>query len=257
MSFLFCPLAFFISSSSSLISSLYVLFIHIFHTHPHPLPLFTYRRKHFSQMGRGDAAQYTTVAQGLSVCGTCQGPMDLRTIGGNANANANDPNDPPTPNRGGGGGGGGGGNRFLFCATCEESHLVPSSGDITAHVQRCAICQFQVLTVRNNVTGKEHTVCPRCFSNPPAFPDGPAVEAAAGGGEFRCFQCAHATCPLAGRQAGSDVDVAPCAANNCAGEFVCLSVCLTICLAICLSNKFLFLFLFLTFSFSLSFFVPD
>lgn len=57
--------------------------------------------------------------------------------------------------------------RVLVCSSCNKSHIVPAKGDMTAHQQRCPLCNFQVLTLQNRQTGKTHTVCPCCFSNPP------------------------------------------------------------------------------------------
>ena len=147
-------------------------------------------RKYFSTMGTGPAAQYRTLRRRLSTCGVCGEGMDLREeIAPAEGANDDD----------GGGGGGGGGNgwevencggrngeagqraaagrgggargqgqgattkRFLFCGRCSQGHLLPNKGDLQPHDVRCAICAFQVLTVRNPDTNKEHTVCPHCF----------------------------------------------------------------------------------------------
>eukprot|EP01041_Mallomonas_annulata_P002383 gene2383-4627_t len=68
-----------------------------------------------------------------------------------------------------------------------------------------------VLICRNPTTNKEHTICPKCFRDPPGPPD-----AEAGAMDFRCFNCAH-SCPLAGRTAGGDIPIAPCAAPGCEG----------------------------------------
>lgn len=54
-------------------------------------------------------------------------------------------------------------SRYLHCATCQRSHFLPGRGSLTAHDARCAVCQFQVVTVKNLETSKEHTVCPYCF----------------------------------------------------------------------------------------------
>ena len=149
--------------------------------------------------------------------------------------------------RGGGGRGGGDGNadkivsRYMHCATCQRSHFLPGRGTLSAHEARCAVCQFQVLTVKNEETNKEHTVCPSCFKlvftitiqyyllatyiyiflsfNILLYrsPPGPPVSEE-GVSELRCMSCAHPTCALAGRLLGADVDIAPCYDWHCAGQ---------------------------------------
>jgi hypothetical protein len=54
------------------------------------------------------------------------------------------------------------GRRYLYCAACVKSYVLPR-GELTPHAQHCLLCSFQALTVRNAETNKEHTVCPKCF----------------------------------------------------------------------------------------------
>jgi len=91
-------------------------------------------------------------------------------------------------------------SRFLVCQN-EACHMVlpvPSKHEQSLRACRhiCPICNFQVLTVRNQGTGKEHNLCPFCFNNVPRdlHPDQ---------AELRCFQCCHPSCPLAGGQSGN------------------------------------------------------
>ena len=100
--------------------------------------------KHFSYLGAGGADNFRVAQEGLSLCGVCNGSMDLR-IAGNAGEEAANS------------------KRYLYCSPCKRSYVVPPRGELSAHAVHCAICNFQALTVRNAETGKEHTVCPKCF----------------------------------------------------------------------------------------------
>eukprot|EP00927_Polykrikos_kofoidii_P048979 TRINITY_DN43132_c0_g1_i1.p1 TRINITY_DN43132_c0_g1~~TRINITY_DN43132_c0_g1_i1.p1 ORF type:complete len:1021 (+),score=115.04 TRINITY_DN43132_c0_g1_i1:71-3064(+) len=88
--------------------------------------------------------------------------------------------------------------RFLVCsnAACGVVLPVPSRETQTLRPfgHMCPICGFQVLTVRDELTGREHQLCPWCFTNVPH-------DLHPGVSELRCFRCAHPGCPLAGGQA--------------------------------------------------------
>jgi DNA topoisomerase III len=142
-----------------------------------------------------DQNLYQVIQNQLSRCGRCQNLMDLKQ---EMNAGAN-PNDHL--------------RRLLCCQTCNKALIVPSKGNLRAHDINCAICSYQVITITNRETQKEHHVCPNCFKNPPAPP-----LAEDGVSEFRCFNCAHTTCTLAGRMEGAEVDIAPCADRACSGK---------------------------------------
>lgn len=137
---------------------------------------------------RNDQANMNIVSRRLSSCGKCGTQMDLKASGAQGEANT---------------------QRILFCAQCNESNMIPSRGEISAHNHICPICNYQVLSVRNTETGKTYTVCPRCYSNPPGPPDSEE-----GADELRCFSCAH-DCPLAGAVKGGNLTVAPCYENGC------------------------------------------
>lgn len=94
--------------------------------------------KYFSILGVGDDQNFRVEAAGISLCGVCNAPMDLR-VRGETNT-----------------------TRYVYCGTCRKSHIVPK-GDLSAHAVHCALCRFQVLVVRNPDTNKEHTICPKCF----------------------------------------------------------------------------------------------
>jgi ssDNA-binding Zn-finger/Zn-ribbon topoisomerase 1 len=77
----------------------------------------------------------------------------------------------------------------------------------------------------NAETGKEHTICPKCFrfgqalSQPSHFcsdPPGPPYSTEGFSGEFRCFMCNHPTCSLASRKV-SEITLSPCYEKDCNG----------------------------------------
>ncbi|KAH9598173.1 TOPRIM domain [Trypanosoma melophagium] len=82
---------------------------------------------------------------------------------------------------------------FTRCTTCTTEHRVPSGrlNQLVPHDQRCVICGFGVLSVKNIEKQTSYTVCPYCFTSPP--PSTVDIESFS---EFRCFQCI-ADCPLA------------------------------------------------------------
>mgnify|MGYP003385921958 CR=1 FL=1 len=122
--------------------------------------------KHFQGIGLGPAAQYEVVTRNVSSCGVCHDGMDLKVqIQDNAATATAARNNP---------------SRFLFCSTCEEAHPVPKKGELSQCEDLCPLCSFQVLTVRNVETQKTHTICPKCFSEPPPEYSEPGVS-----GEFR------------------------------------------------------------------------
>lgn len=118
-------------------------------------------QKHFSVIGAGDNG-FNILQRSLSKCGVCNNSMDLRVSSTPPGEEANNA------------------NRYLFCSSCTTPHCVPQNGDISSMEFRCPICNFQVLTLKNRETLKEHTVCPYCFNNPPLPPVG--IE---GSNEFR------------------------------------------------------------------------
>lgn len=109
--------------------------------------------KYFTGKGKGDPSKYHTLQAQFSSCGICRNRMDLREDSDN-----NPTNDAA--------------KRFLFCRTCQQAWPLPAKGDFTPNEHTCPLCNFQALTVRNRETNKDHTVCPHCFSNPPAPPVG-------------------------------------------------------------------------------------
>jgi DNA topoisomerase-3 len=157
-------------------------------------------QKHFAEEIRhgGNEAQenFDVIQQRFTACGKCNNPMILRSRTElNANTNANFS----------------GVTRQLLCTTCDIALSLPSKNELLPHDHLCPLCNYQVITVHNSETGKDHTICPHCFKNPPPAPFADENSSH----EFRCFSCANAGCPLSGRLLGEQVLVVPCAAVAC------------------------------------------
>ena len=152
--------------------------------------------RRFSRLGVND--QNSTLVQArFSECGGCHSKMAMKQSRAQNNAQ--------TQNR-----------KLLYCQTCQLGLGLPTRGNFQAMTNpeggggnpvKCPICQYQVIKVvaGNGYTGNGYTLCPHCFSNPPAAHGG-----AQGGGDFRCFQCQHPTCSLASGTPGGDVEAFPC-----------------------------------------------
>ena len=106
--------------------------------------------KHFQGIGQGAASQYNMITRNVSACGVCHNGMDLKVSAVDHSSSGN-----KLP------------SRFLFCNTCQTVLTVPKSGEFIQLEDLCPICDYQILMVRNTETGKEHTICPYCFDNPP------------------------------------------------------------------------------------------
>jgi DNA topoisomerase-3 len=108
-------------------------------------------QKHFPGAANGAnadvAANFQVVQQRFSACGRCDNLMALRirTEANNNNSNFNT------------------NSRQLFCSTCETSLQLPAKNELAPHEHRCPLCNYQVITVHNTETGKDHTLCPYCF----------------------------------------------------------------------------------------------
>ncbi len=108
--------------------------------------------KYFAPIGTGGGADggplvYDVLHRNLSSCGICHEGMELRVerLTGSEQPNAI-------------------AKRILFCSTCRRGLVMPLRGDLHQHELSCLICSFQVLTVHNRETNKDHTICPFCFS---------------------------------------------------------------------------------------------
>lgn len=81
--------------------------------------------------------------------------------------------------------------------------------------KKCSIQNVtQVILATNKETKKSHPLCPHCFSHPPQNSPYNELKLMS---DFRCLNCSHDTCPLAGKIKGGEVDVAPCPVPSCGG----------------------------------------
>lgn len=118
--------------------------------------------KYFQGVGGGAANQHQLLARNVSACGVCHNGMDLKVHLSDNTAARNNP------------------RRFLFCGSCQTAHSMPKKGELSQCEDLCPICSFQILTVTNPDTAKSHTICPKCFGDPPSEYSDPGVS-----GEFR------------------------------------------------------------------------
>jgi len=155
--------------------------------------------KYFRGVGHGPANQYQLVTRNVSACGICHNGMDLKVqVQDNTTArNISGRNVP---------------SRFLFCESCQTAHTLPKKGDFVQCEDLCPICSFQILTVTNTETRKTHTICPKCFGDPPSEFAEPGVS-----GEFRCFACSHPSCSHASRRSSDKTPFCPCFHPHCDG----------------------------------------
>ena len=158
--------------------------------------------KHYSTMGSDDS-NYTIIRNNFSLCGKCRNPMCLKKInmpnnrGGNQ-YNRNNNNDQSR-------------KKLLYCQTCTLGLSLPRGEPSPKTMEQnepflCPICQYQVIQINSGsgYTGNGYQICPHCFSNPPHDHGGSSSV------NFRCFECTHPTCSLAGGTKGGDVEVFNC-----------------------------------------------
>lgn len=102
----------------------------------------------------------------------------------------------------------------LYCPTCALGHSLPSRGEVSLHTENnsnnpvlCPICQFPVLQISRGegYTGNGYKLCVKCFNDSPQEYGGTNS-----GTDFRCFECTHPTCSLAGGVIGSDITIFSC-----------------------------------------------
>jgi hypothetical protein len=153
--------------------------------------------KYFPRLGSSNMTSRVLQAA-FSECGACQQRMSLKQ-----ERSENGPADRNNLGR----------RKILFCSTCQrgltlpKGVLAPMTDENGSTPQRCPICRYQVVQVSTGegYEGRGYTFCPKCFSDPPLELGG-----STGGGEFRCFNCAHPTCSLSRALPGSDIPVFPC-----------------------------------------------
>lgn len=154
--------------------------------------------RHFPRLGAGNNNQMQVLQANFSVCGNCGRHMALKVERQDGRGNR-----------------GGNPRKLLFCNTCQEGWSLPrgqlrpktdqDNGGGT--VVKCPICNFQVVRVDrgDGYEGNGYHFCPKCFTDTPQDHGGTT-----NGGDFRCFNCTHPTCALAGGTAGGDVEVFSC-----------------------------------------------
>lgn len=165
--------------------------------------------RHYTRLGTNHA-NYTILERDFSICGDCNGKTSLKALSINRNNRAR-VNNQVTP-------------KFIFCSTCSMGLKLPSKGIPSPFVSspanndpvKCPICHYQVIKINqgDGYTGNGYHLCPKCFTDPPEEYGGSLT-----GGDFRCFQCSHSNCSLAGGTEGGDVEIMPC--PFCGGK-VCL-----------------------------------
>ena len=153
--------------------------------------------RHFPRLGTGN--DNIVLQANFSDCGDCQSRMALKQERGGNRRGRNENRNP---------------RKLLFCNTCQAGWGVPrgqlrpkTAQDHGGAAVKCPICNFQVVRVDrgDGYEGNGYHFCPKCFSEPPQDHGG-----AQNGGSFRCFNCAHPTCSLAGGAQGGDVEVFAC-----------------------------------------------
>ncbi|KAL7572581.1 hypothetical protein ACA910_000398 [Epithemia clementina (nom. ined.)] len=154
--------------------------------------------QHFARVGTNHET-WQVVQNQFSRCGQCQTLMTLKQ----------------QANNGARGGGNNNNNRrkvLLFCSTCNVGWPLPRSGIPHPHTTAnsptiCPLCQFQVVHMQRGegYEGNGYALCPKCFSNPPVEFGG-----AAGGQQFKCFECQNTACPLSSAIVGGETPVFAC-----------------------------------------------
>ena len=158
--------------------------------------------RHFTRIGSNDANS-SIVQRNFSYCGGCEGMTTLKELRAGNNRNqgngrSNNNNRAPT--------------KILHCGPCNlglklpRGVPTPMTNAQNEHT-KCPICNYQVIKLNqgDGYTGNGYQICPKCFSDPPNEHGGAAT-----GGEFRCFQCCHPTCSLAGGTTDGDIEIFPC-----------------------------------------------
>jgi len=153
--------------------------------------------RHFQPLG-SDYRSSTVLRDQFSTCGRCQNKMTLKQLSHNGRSNNRN-----TRRR-----------KILYCATCTKGYTLPVNGEPKPMIEPsnnlakvCPICQFQVLEIcrGSGYEGNGYKMCPNCFSNPPVEHGG-----SSGGMDFRCFNCSHHSCSLAGGTTDGDIEVYSC-----------------------------------------------
>lgn len=102
-------------------------------------------------------------------------------------------------------------DRCAHCEHCRRTLKLPRNGRLEPTGKHCPLCNYEVIRVFNNSTGAEHTVCPKCLSEPPVEV---AMNPERKQSEFRCFNCTNTSCEFARGVSAGDMDVAQCPLCN-------------------------------------------
>lgn len=172
------------------------------------------------RFNRMSAQSWNTITEQFSKCGICNQMMSLKS-------------DPRSVERIAAGGPGGNNNtagrgngrsrhdrshqnnnnmdRGVHCNTCDITLKMPRNGTLAPSRKYCPICQYEISEVSNTNSQSggpsTHTVCPKCYNEPPTDT---AINPEQKTSEFRCFLCVHPTCEFARGTSSNDSDVAKC-----------------------------------------------
>lgn len=156
--------------------------------------------RHYSRLGSDDR-NAQILHRNFSICGACGHSMVLKQLSGSGPQRGN--NQANQRRR-----------KIAYCSTCSLGLPLPR-GEPSAmndprnrdQPYRCPICQYQVVKISrgDGYNGNGYQVCPKCFSDAPADHGG-----AASSGDFKCFECTHPSCSLAGGIKGGDKELYAC-----------------------------------------------
>jgi len=153
--------------------------------------------RHFTRLG-ANADILPILVSNFSICGACNRSMALR----HAQRNQDRRGDHQQQNHY---------IKILACSTCSFAcrfpRGVPSAlTERNTEPQLCPICKFQVvrITEGDGYTGSGYSVCPKCYTDPPAEYGG------ATSNDFKCSKCTHPSCSLAGSIRDGDIEIYPC-----------------------------------------------
>ena len=165
--------------------------------------------RHFTRIG-SNTANSTILQRNFSVCGGCEGLTTLKALTATNNARGNGRNNQQARAPA----------KLIHCETCSLGLRLPAKGTPSPSTSsgtgagtgqnepsKCPICNYQIISIGQGegYTGNGYQVCPKCFADPPAEHGGAST-----GGEFRCFQCSHPTCSIAGASGSSNVEIRSC-----------------------------------------------
>ena len=160
--------------------------------------------RHFTRIG-ANADNLQLLIPNFSKCGSCNFSMALRQ--GEQNRNVRGNNQQRSFR-----------TKLLACTSCSFACRLPRGtpialSDAITGPQLCPICNYQVvkITEGDGYTGNGYTLCPKCFTEPPAEHGGTTLT------DFPCYKCTNTSCALACGIRGGDVEVYSCPHCNSNG----------------------------------------